>query len=99
MIIKTLHHFKLIGYDHHALLAADVKTLPHFMRNLNKQSELYPDCFEPNDYKGDAAEAMVECLVNYSPIDPRINCKDYKPTAQGYRGVDGIGKTHHNEVH
>jgi hypothetical protein len=67
------------------------------MSRLVKQSDSDPDSWEPETYRGDGFEAFVECLINASPIDKRINITNYRPwdsKADGPdMGVDGVGKS------
>lgn len=92
------HRFKVTCYDSNKLLEG-VNTLSKFMRKLIDQSALHPDRWDPETYKGDGFEALVEVLINSSPIDKRINITDYEPVTSSDYGIDGAGKTHSGKPH
>lgn len=103
------HRFQHICYDAVALLE-DCNTLKEFMKRSVKQSELHPELWKPETYRGEAFEALVEVLINASPIDKRINIVDYQPwasytigtasnTTSGDYGVDGFGYSHNGNPH
>jgi len=90
------HRFKHTCYDADKLLSGCSK-LSTFMTRLVKQSESDPDLWAPLTYRGDGFEAFVECLINASPVDNRINIVDYEPWDTKTRGtdmgIDGIGRS------
>lgn len=98
MKIELEHHFKHKCIDVEKLFD-EVKMLSKFMKNLNIQAISKPDHYAHDKYKGDAFEALVECLIKLSPIDRRINIIDYHPTEIDEKGVDGTGKSIDNEIH
>jgi len=92
------HHFPKICYDADKLLDSCSK-LSTFMRRLREQANSCPDAFDPDSYFGDGFEALVEVLINASPIDKRIYIRDYVPVTQNDMGVDGFGYGPKGEVH
>ena len=99
------HRFKLICPNADKLLKG-VDKLSAFMRNVDKLSTdpaWTSGNWTPDEYKGDALEALVEVLVNYSPIDKRINIVEYRPhdnKADGKdMGIDGYGVSHNGNLH
>lgn len=96
------HRFKHTCYNVDELLLG-CNTLKEFIKRIEKQSQLHPENWEPETYKGDALEALVEVLINHSPIDKRINIKGYTPwntDLQGKdRGIDGQGVSHNGNIH
>jgi len=96
------HRFKNTCYDPVALLNGCTK-LSTFMKRITTQSLQQPDMWEPETYRGDGFEALVEVLINCSPIDKRINIIDYCPwdsLVDGPdMGVDGVGKSHDSTNH
>ena len=99
------HRFKIICPNAGSLLNG-VDTLNGFMRKVDKLSTdpaWTSGNWTPDEYKGDALEALVEVLVNYSPIDKRINIVDYRPhdnkTDGKDMGIDGYGVSHNGNLH
>jgi hypothetical protein len=96
------HRFKHICYNVNDLLIG-CTTLKEFIKRADKQSKLHPENWDSETYKGDALEALVEVLINSSPIDKRINITNYSPwntDTQGKdRGIDGTGLSHDEKPH
>lgn len=99
------HRFKSICPDAGKLLK-DVDKLSAFMRKADKLSNdpvWISRNWTPDDYKGDALEALVEVLILYSPIDKRINIVDYRPHDNKLdgkdMGIDGYGISHDGKLH
>lgn len=90
MEIKLNHNFINKAYDLNALLK-DVNKLSTFCNRLEKQSLLYPDRYDPEKYKGDGFELLVEALIKLSPIDNRIGISEYEPIQKDDIGIDGMG--------
>lgn len=66
-------------------------TLATFKNKLEKQSTLDPIRYDPNKYKGDGFEFLVEILLKSHAYDNRLGITDYQPIQVGDNGVDGIG--------
>lgn len=98
MTIKLKHPFKHQCYDVDELLDGCV-TLNKFMQRLEKQAAKHPARFDYNKYIGFGFEAFVECLIKLSPIDKRINLREYAPVLKGDMGVDGKGIGHDGFTH
>ena len=86
-------------------LLGGVTTLGKFVRNADKYSNHPKWLARPrtsHEYKGMAFESLIEVLINYSPIDKRINIGQYEPhndrTAQDW-GIDGNGCSHNGNRH
>jgi predicted helicase len=96
------HRFKHTCYDVRKLLLG-CTTLKEFVKRSVKQSEERPELWDPMTYRGDAFEALVEVLINCSPIDKRINIVNYSPWDTKKfgddMGVDGLGKSHNGNPH
>lgn len=97
------HRFKNICYDPAKLLTG-CNSLSTFMGRLNKQAkEDHGMGWSEDEYKGDGFEALVEVLICASPIDKRINIKDYRPhnnkTDGADMGIDGYGVSHNGNLH
>jgi hypothetical protein len=99
------HRFRLICPNANKLLNG-VDKLSTFMRNVDKLSTdpLWTSGnWSPEEYKGDALEALVEVLVTNSPIDKRINIVDYRPHNNKVdgkdMGIDGYGVSHSGNLH
>jgi hypothetical protein len=99
------HRFKLIC-PNAGILLKGVDKLSTFMRNVDKLStDPAWTCgnWSPEEYKGDALEALVEVLVSHSPIDKRINIVDYRPHNNKVdgkdMGIDGYGVSHSGNLH
>lgn len=89
-----------------AALFKGVDTLSAFMRNVDKlctDPVWLNNNWEPDVYKGDALEALVEVLVTSSSIDKRINIVDYRPHDNKVdgkdMGIDGYGVSHNGNLH
>lgn len=87
---KLIHPFLYKCHDINKLLK-DVKKLSTFCNNLEKQSLLFPNRYDPEKYKGDGFELFVEALIKLSPADNRIAIGNYNPITEGDTGVDGVG--------
>jgi len=97
------HRFRYLCYDAATLLDGCSK-LSTFVRRVNKQSEEdHGMGWSPDEYKGFAFEAFVEVLVTSSPIDKRINIKNYRPAKSKVdgrdMGIDGYGESHNGNLH
>ena len=99
------HRFKTICPNADKLLKG-VDKLGAFMSNVDKLSTdpaWSLGNWTPDEYKGGALEALVEVLVNYSPIDKRINIVDYRPHDNKVdgkdMGIDGYGVSHNGNLH
>jgi predicted helicase len=99
---KMQHRFKNTCYDAKNLLNG-CKTLNEFVKRINKQSDEHPELWDPKTYRGDGFEALVEVLINCSPIDKRINIVEYRPWNTKKdgddMGVDGLGYSHDGTYH
>ena len=88
--------------DKHTLLD-NCYTLNDFMKRLVKLSDKNKDDWDPMTYRGDGLEALVEVLINSSPIDKRINITNYLPWDSAIHGddmgVDGVGVSHDGKPH
>ena len=62
-----------------------------FMNKLEKQSLLDPTRYDPNKYKGDGFEFLVEILLKSHAYDNRLGITNYEPIQSDDNGVDGIG--------
>jgi hypothetical protein len=99
------HRFKLICPNADKLLKG-VDKLSSFMRNVDELSRdpvWVSGGWTPDEYKGDALEALVEVLVTHSPIDKRINILEYRPHDNKIdgkdMGIDGYGVSHNGNLH
>tara|TARA_S200002703_G_C3725810_1_gene222988 strand:+ start:74 stop:631 length:558 start_codon:yes stop_codon:yes gene_type:complete len=92
MEIKLEHHFVNTCYDIDKLFKG-VNTLSKFLRNLDKQSTENPAMWDPNKYKGDGFECLVEAIIKLHPVDKRINITNYQPSPVDEMGIDGSGET------
>lgn len=90
MSIQLEHKFLHQCHDLRELLEGCNK-MSTFCRRLNQQSELYPDRYDPQDYKGDGFELFVEALIKLSPVDNRIGIQYYQCINGQDIGVDGYG--------
>ena len=84
------HKFVKQCHDLKSLLAG-VNKLSTFCSRLEKQSELFPDRYDPDVYKGDGLELFTEVLIKLSPIDNRIGIGSYMVVEGQDIGVDGSG--------
>ena len=97
------HRFQYICYDKKKLLDGCNK-LSTFITRVNKQAaEDHGMGWTPDEYKGMAFEALVEVLICASPIDKRINIKEYRPHSSKLdgqdMGIDGYGVSHNGNLH
>lgn len=92
MIIELEHHFKNTCYDINKLLNG-VTSLTTFLNRLDKQSQEHPEMWEPNKYKGDGFECLVEAIIKLNPTNTRINITNYHPSLVDEQGIDGSGET------
>lgn len=90
MQIKLEHQFITRAHDLKGLVDNCYK-LSTFCNRLEKQALLFPNRYDPDKYKGDGFELLIEALIKLSPIDNRIGIGDYKPIQSDDTGVDGIG--------
>lgn len=90
MHIQLTHCFLHQCHDLESLLEGCNK-LSTFCSRLEKQSEMYPDRYDPQKYKGDGFELFVEALVKLSPVDNRIGIQHYRVVEGQDIGVDGSG--------
>lgn len=96
------HRFFSQCYDEYKLLDGCNK-LSTFVNRLSKQSEQHPELWDPLVYVGDGFEAFVETLIKYSPIDKRINIREYRPWDPNKdgpdMGIDGLGISFDGKIH
>lgn len=90
MNIKLTHPFLIRAHDLHNLLN-DCNKLSTFCSRLEKQSQLFPERYDPDKYKGDGFELFVEALIKLSPTDNRLGIGQYQVITEGDVGVDGYG--------
>ena len=90
MKIELTHCFLNQCHDIDQLLDSCYK-LSTFCSRLERQSELHPDRYEPNLYKGDGFELFVEALLKLSPVDNRLGISEYRVVEGQDVGVDGSG--------
>ncbi len=74
------------------------------MNRLDKQSkEEHGMGWTSDKYKGEGFEAFIEVLIKNSPIDKRINIKNYRPHSVKKNGpdmgIDGYGISHDGNPH
>lgn len=91
MNIELTHSFLLTCHDLTGLLEGVTK-LSTFCSRLVRQSELYPDRYDPLKYRGDGFELFTEALIKLSSADNRIGIFDYQNSPADTPGVDGFGK-------
>ncbi|MFW6311260.1 MAG: hypothetical protein ACOC1K_03390 [Nanoarchaeota archaeon] len=73
-------------------LLDNTNKLSTFINKLEKQSQKFPNRYDPDKYKGDGFELFVEALIKLSPVDNRIGIANYNPIKENEDiGVDGIG--------
>jgi len=90
MEIQLIHPFKNICHNLTDLLK-NTNKISTFCSKLENQSILFPNRYEPEQYKGDGLEFLVEALIKLSPIDNRIGIGNYIPVLKDDTGVDGYG--------
>ena len=84
------HYFLHQSYDIQALLK-NTNKLSTFCTKLEKQSTQNPNACDPEKYKGNGLELLVEYLLKSSPVDNRLGISQYQPVQEGDIGVDGFG--------
>jgi len=71
------------------------RSLSYWVRQVEKAAKTIPleICGENavNEFRGDAAEMLIEIVFKHMPYDNRIRILDYQPTEKNQYGVDGIG--------
>jgi hypothetical protein len=90
------HGFGIRSHDIVGLFQ-NTNRLSTFMTKLEKQSILYPDRYEPNNYLGDGFEFLMEIFIHTSAYDNRIGITKYEPVKTNDNGVDGVGYNILNE--
>jgi hypothetical protein len=94
--IKLTHTFLSTCHDLPALLK-DCNKLTTFCSRLVKQSERFPDRYDPFKYRGDGFELFTEALIKLSSVDNySIGIYDYQNSVADAPGVDGFGKSTRN---
>lgn len=91
-MVELIHPFIHRCHDITDLISGN--KLATFCGKLEKQSILFPDRYDPDEYKGDGFELFVEALIKLSPIDNRIGITNYQSVAATNKidvGVDGFG--------
>lgn len=88
--MKIEHGF---GFRSHDLIGLFDKTnkISTFMNKLEKQAIIDPLRYDPNKYKGDAFEFLVEIFLKSHAYDNRLGITDYTPVQSDDNGVDGVG--------
>lgn len=81
------------GFRAHDIIGLFDKTnkLSTFMNKLEKQSLIAPDRYDPDKYKGDGFEFLVEILLKSHAYDNRLGITNYSPVQSDDNGVDGTG--------
>jgi len=91
MQIELNHPFISRAHNLKELLENCYK-LSTFCSRLEKFSLLFPDRYDPDKYKGDGFELLVEALIKMSPVDNRIGISDYVIVKENEdKGIDGRG--------
>ena len=88
--IELTHPFLYTCHDLQGLLL-DCNKLSTFSSRLVKQSELFPDRFNPFKYRGDGFELFCEALLKLGSADNRLGIYDYQNCEVDAPGVDGFG--------
>lgn len=88
--MQLTHKFLKQAHDLHGLLE-NCNKISTFCSRLEKQSELFPDRYDPDLYKGDGLELFSEALIKLSPVDNRIGIHHYQVVDGQDLGVDGSG--------
>ncbi len=96
-MINLVHPFKDNCYNPVELFN-ECSKIGTFCGRLKRQSTLHPDRIEPNKYKGDGLEILVEAYLKLHPVDNRLGITDYVPVLEGDYGVDGVGKGNNGGV-
>ena len=97
MAIALIHPFKDECYDPVALFDGCNK-IGIYCRRLRQQSFRNPDRIEPNKYKGNGLEILVEAYLKLHPNDSRIGITDYEPVLSEDYGVDGVGRGQNGRI-
>jgi hypothetical protein len=87
---KLTHPFLFKCHDINNLLD-NVYKLSTYCNKLEKQAIMFPNRYDPDKYKGDGFELLVEALIKLSPVDNRIAIGNYVPVVDNDTGVDGFG--------
>lgn len=88
--MKISHGFGLRSHDIVGLFDKTNK-VSTFMNKLEKQSTKDPLRYDPNKYKGDGFEFLVEIFLKSHAYDNRIGITNYEPVQSDDNGVDGVG--------
>lgn len=97
MQISISHPFIHQAHDLAGLIGG-CRKVSTFMNRLEKQSVLFPDRYDPDKYKGDGFEFLVEAIANLMGTHPQIGIAEYHPVTSGDVGVDGVGKGVRNQT-
>jgi hypothetical protein len=90
MLIKLEHKFVKRCHDLKELLEGCVK-LSTFCNRLEKQAFKFPDRYNPDKYKGDGFEMLVEMLIKSNECNGQVGIASYHPVQKNDNGVDGVG--------
>jgi hypothetical protein len=93
MKIILEHPFKYRSHNLPGLLN-NCKKLSTYCNRLERQCNLHPDRYSPENYLGDGFEYFVEALIKLNPVNSQIGIGDYKVIAKSDdldTGVDGVG--------
>lgn len=88
--MEIKHGFGLRAHDLKGLFEKTNK-VSTFINKLKKQSEIAPDRYDSDAYKGDGFEFLVEILLKSHAYDNRLGITSYVPVEEDDNGVDGIG--------
>lgn len=89
--IELTHTFLLTCHDLTELTDNCYK-LSTYCNRLVKQSEKYPDRYDPLKYRGDGFELFVEAFIKLNSANNAIGIYDYQNSETDAPGVDGFGK-------
>ena len=84
------HGFPQRAHDLAALFDGTNK-ISTFVSKLEKQSLVDPLRYDPDKYKGDGFEFLVEILLKTHSCDNRLGITSYEPIQKDDTGVDGVG--------
>jgi hypothetical protein len=90
MSFEINHGFPLRAHNITGLFEG-VNTLSGFMNKLQRQSEIDPLRYDPDKYKGDGFEFLVEIILKSHAYDNRLGITEYDPIQVDDNGVDGVG--------
>jgi hypothetical protein len=90
MKIDILHGFLHRCHDLVGLFDG-VNKISTFMSRLESQSEMNPNRYSPDKYKGDGFEFLVEIFLKSHAYDNRVGITSYTPVQKDDNGVDGFG--------